>query len=44
MYGSEITGLFKTSSAACRKENEYLLQQIYINDFIILNTLNIFWV
>jgi hypothetical protein len=26
--------MFKTSSAACRKENEYLLQQIYINDFI----------
>jgi hypothetical protein len=25
MYGSEITGMFKTSSAACRKENEYLL-------------------
>jgi hypothetical protein len=24
MYGSEITGMFKTSSAACRKENEYL--------------------
>jgi hypothetical protein len=34
MYGCKITGLFKTSSAACRKENEYLLQQIYINDFI----------
>ena len=34
MYGSESTGVFKTSSAACRKENEYLLQQIYINDFI----------
>jgi hypothetical protein len=34
MYGSEITGMFKTSSAACRKENEYVLQQIYINDFI----------
>jgi hypothetical protein len=34
IYGSEITGMFKTSSAACRKENEYLLQQIYINDFI----------
>jgi phosphate uptake regulator len=35
MYGSEITGMFKTSSAACRKETEYLLQQIYINDCII---------
>jgi hypothetical protein len=34
MYGSEITGMFKTSSAACRKENVYLMQQIYINDFI----------
>ena len=34
IYGSEITGMFKTRSAACRKENEYLLQQIYINDFI----------
>ena len=34
MYGSEITGMSKTSSAACRKENEYLLQQIDINDFI----------
>ena len=33
MYGSEITGMFKTSSAACRTENYYLLQQIYINDF-----------
>ena len=49
MYGSEITGMFKTSSAACRKETEYLLQQIYINDCIIDKshfkyTLNIFWV
>ena len=34
MYGSEITGMFKTSSAACRKENEYLLQQTCINEFI----------
>ena len=34
MYGSEITGMFKTSSAAYRKENEYLLQQTCINEFI----------
>jgi hypothetical protein len=31
MYGSEITGMFKTSSAACRKENEYLLNFCKIN-------------
>jgi hypothetical protein len=34
MYGSEITGMFKTSSAACRKENEYLLQQIIESSYL----------
>ena len=34
MYGSAITGMFKTSSAACQKESEYLLQHIYMNDFL----------
>ena len=34
MYGSEITGMFKTNSAACSREDEYLFQRIYTDDFL----------
>ena len=34
MYGSEITGMFQTSSAACRNENSYLFELLYVNDHI----------
>lgn len=31
-YSSEIWGMFKTNSAACRKENDYFFEKIYINE------------
>lgn len=34
MYCSEILGMFKTNSAACKKKSDYLFELIYINDYL----------
>ena len=34
MYCSEVWGMFKTNSAACKKTNDYLFELIYINDYL----------
>ena len=34
LYGCEITGMFKSDSAACKKDNDYFFEKVYCNDFI----------
>ena len=34
LYGCEITGFFKPDSAACKKQNDYLFEKVYCNDFM----------
>ena len=32
MYGSEIWGMFSTTSVACKKNNNYILEKVYSKD------------
>ena len=33
-YGSEILGMFAPDSAACKKDNDYILEKVFSNDFV----------
>lgn len=34
MYGSEVTGMFKTNTVACSREGDFLLQLNYLNNYL----------